>query len=144
MRKEILTKEDKNTILEIKDCKLFNDNIKTAVNNLRLELVQANDLIKEQENTINILNIALLEILKTKIGEKIYWAHKNWKNYETHTITNVKYEVYNSDFFDKKDEKYKGKKLVIIEIDNTGTYLACHLGKTLFLTEEEAKLHISN
>lgn len=141
MRKEILTNEDKEVIFGIEDSRMLNDKVKTAVNHLRLELVQANEIIKEKEDVEDTLNIALVETLKTKIGDNIYWAHKNWKKYETHTITDIKYEVFESDFFDKENITYKGKKLVIIEIDGCGKYLACHLGKTLFFSEEEARLH---
>lgn len=80
----------------------------------------------------------LLMVLKSKIGEKIYWASKNWRNYEVYTIKDVRLEVQKGDFFGKK---YQGKECIKIFLEDGGYYIANNIGKTLFFSEEEAKAH---
>ena len=54
-----------------------------------LDLIERNlknkdkEICRVQEETDRYKTI-LLEFLKSKIGQKIYWAHKNWRKYETH------------------------------------------------------------
>ena len=80
----------------------------------------------------------LLEFLKSKIGQKIYWAHKHWKKYETHTIEDVSIDIQENSFF---GEEYKGKECIKIHIKNGGHFIADNIGKTLFFDEDEAALH---
>ena len=80
----------------------------------------------------------LLELLKSKIGHKIYWAHKNWRKYETHTIADISVDIQENDFFGKE---YKGKECIKIHIKNGGHFIADNIGKTLFFDENEAALH---
>lgn len=80
------------------------------------------------------------EMLKLMIGRPIYWANPYWRH-ETHIITDVRYEIFDSDFFDTKETKYKGKKCIIIEVEDSGRYLAVDIGRTLFFNEEEAIQH---
>jgi hypothetical protein len=80
----------------------------------------------------------LLELLKSKIGHKIYWAHKNWRKYETHTIADVSVDIQENSFF---GEEYKGKECIKIHIKNGGHFIADGIGKTLFFDESEAALH---
>lgn len=80
----------------------------------------------------------LLEFLKSKIGQKIYWAHKAWLKYETHIISDVDVDIQKSDFFGKQ---YVGKECIRIHLEDGGYYIADNIGKTLFFNEDEAKLH---
>lgn len=80
----------------------------------------------------------LFELLKSKIGHKIYWAHKNWEKYETHTIEDVSIDIQENSFF---GEEYKGKECIKIHIKNGGHFIADNIGKTLFFDEDEAALH---
>ena len=80
----------------------------------------------------------LLEFLKSKIGKKIYWAHKDWFKYETYIISDVRVEIQKSDFFGKQ---YVGKECICIHLEDGGHYIADNIGKTLFFNEDEAQLH---
>ena len=80
----------------------------------------------------------LLDFLKSKIGQKIYWAHKNWRKYETHTIADVSVDIQENSFF---GEEYKGKECIKIHIKNGEHFIADNIGKTLFFDESEAALH---
>lgn len=80
----------------------------------------------------------LFEFLKSKIGQKIYWAHKAWFNYETHTISGVDIDIQKNNFF---GEQYMGKECIRIHLEGGGYYIADNIGKTLFFSEDEAKLH---
>jgi len=108
------------------------------------------DVLRETKNAIFIknefqkkneqLNEQLILLLKTHIGQPIYWAHPDWRM-ETHTITGVEYRIVDTDFFDKKGIKYKGKQCICINVDEDGYYLADFIGKTLFFNKEEAIRH---
>lgn len=100
-------------------------------------LEQNLNLYKVQEEA-NRYKTILLEFLKSKIGQKIYWAHKDWVKYETHTIADVSVDIQDSDFFGKE---YKGKECIKIHIKNGGHFIADNIGKTLFFDESEAALH---
>lgn len=118
----------------------------TLVQDIRHICNYTDDLISEYNKVIDKndnMATVLCMVLKTKIGQPIYWAHKDWLKYETHTITDVKYEEFTSDFFDTK-KKYKGTMQVQIEVDNTGNYLAKDIGRTLFFDKEEAEAHTQN
>ena len=80
----------------------------------------------------------LLEVLKSKIGQKIYWAHKHWKKYETHTIKDISIDIQKSEFFGRE---YIGKECVCIYLEDGGYYIADQIGITLFFDESVAKAH---
>jgi len=92
-----------------------------------------------QKNNDNLIKTIIIS-LKALVGQNIYWASPNWKM-ETHTIRDVEYRIVDSDFFDTKETKYKGKYCVCIEVDDSGYYLADFIGKTLFFDKEEAMNH---
>ena len=117
------------------------------INNTDLFGKKVTDILTECEN--NILKRQILEIenkqwkgiiillLKALIGQTIYWASPGWA-IEEHTITNVDYKIYKSDFFDTEEKTFKNKKCIVIQIDGTGDYLADFIGENLFFTKEEA------
>ena len=80
----------------------------------------------------------LLEFLKSKIGQKIYWAHKHWRKYETHTIKDVGIDIQTSEFF---GSEYIGKECIRIYLEDGGYYIADQIGITLFFDVIEAKAH---
>ena len=90
---------------------------------------------KQEENRYKTI---LLELLKSKIGHKIYWAHPAWVKYETHTIADVSVDIQESDFF---GAEYKGNECIKIHIKNGGYFIADNIGKTLFFDESEAAIH---
>lgn len=83
-------------------------------------------------------NELILNLLKSKIGQPIYWADKAWRKYEKHIISDVRYEIQESGFF---GDEYAGKKCVKIYVDGDGYYLANEIGKTIFFSETEAESH---
>lgn len=117
------------------------------INNTDLFGKKVTDILTECKN--NILKRQILEIeneqwkgiiillLKALIGQTIYWASPGWA-IEEHTITNVDYRIYKSDFFDTEEKTFKNKKCIVIQIDGTGDYLADFIGENLFFTKEEA------
>ena len=88
------------------------------------------------KHTTEVLQNQQVELLKAMIGQPIYWWVEGWKM-ETHVIRNAEYRVCDTDFFDKKDRKFKGKLCVIIEVDEEGYYLADFIGETLFFNKDE-------
>ena len=80
----------------------------------------------------------LLEFLKSKIGQKIYWAHKHWEKYETHTIKDIGIDIQESEFF---GGEYIGKECVRIYLEDGGYYIADQIGITLFFDENVAMAH---
>ena len=80
----------------------------------------------------------LLEFLKSKIGQKIYWAHKHWRKYESHTIKDIGIGIQESEFF---GGEYMGKECIRIYIEDGGYYIADNIGITLFFDESIAKTH---
>ena len=80
----------------------------------------------------------LLEFLKSKIGQKIYWAHKHWRKYETHIIKDIGIGIQTSEFF---GGEYIGKECIRIYLEDGGYYIADNIGITLFFNEMEAKAH---
>lgn len=117
------------------------------INNTDLFGKKVTDILTECKN--NILKQQILEteneqwkgiiilLLKALIGQTIYWASPGWA-IEEHTITNVDYRIYKSDFFDTEEKTFKNKKCIVIQIDGTGDYLADFIGENLFFTKEEA------
>lgn len=100
-------------------------------------------LILQEENLntkIEHLKDTMVVLLKALVGQPIYWASPNWRM-ETHIIRDVEYRVVDSDFFDTKEMKYKGKTCICIEVDEDGYYLADFICKTLFFDKEEAMNH---
>lgn len=126
---EFLDEIDKNNCLS----ETLKDNIRSLYEDYNNVISEKDKLIKENDKHQKIIR----NILRNKIGQKIYWAHEQWTKIETHTITNVKYRKYNDDFF----EEYKDKWCVLIEVDNSGFYVADDIGKTLFFDKEEALRH---
>lgn len=114
----------------------FSQTVMDVFNEAKCLVFQEDKLRKEIEQ----LKETLVLSLKPLIGQPIYWANPNWRM-ETHTITGVEYRTYDSDFFDTKEVKYKGKKCIVIEVDGCGNYLADFIGRTLFFDKEEAKKH---
>lgn len=93
---------------------------------------------KEKERYLSLQN-KLISLLKTQIGKPIYWASPAWNKYETHTITDVRLEKVESDFFGKE---YVGKECVKIFVnDGKSYYIADNIGDTLFFTEKDAYEH---
>lgn len=99
--------------------------------------VQDAELYKAKREA-NRYKTILLEFLKSKIGQKIYWAHKDWEKYEAHTITDIRVEIRDSDFFGKE---YVGKECIHIYVKGGGCFIADNIGKTLFFDKDEAELH---
>lgn len=108
-----------------------------------LDLIERNlknkdkEICRVQEKADRYKTI-LLEFLKSKIGQKIYWAHKNWRKYETHTISGVSVDIQKTDFF---GEEYVGKECIRIYLEDGGYYIADDIGNVLFFSEGEAKFH---
>lgn len=121
---------------EILDTGLFSSKINDILYDAISESHTVDRLSKENE----YLKEAVVVLLKALIGQPIYWAHPDWRM-ETHIIRDVEYRVVDSDFFDRKDRKYEGKKCICIEVDEDGYYLADFIGKTLFFDKEEALSH---
>lgn len=117
------------------------DELKIIYENLNLIERNLKNKDKEmrmaQEETDRYKTI-LLEFLKSKIGQKIYWAHKNWRKYEAHTISGVSVDIQKTNFF---GEEYVGKECIRIYLEDGGYYIADDIGKVLFFSEGEAKFH---
>ena len=91
------------------------------------------------KQTYDTVNERLVKVIQSKKGEKIYWASYGWNKYETHTITDARFEKVTSDFFGKH---YLGKMCVKIFVDDGNSYyLADHIGETLFFDKDEAYQH---
>lgn len=112
---------------------LFSSEVKNTIFSALSAVYSLGRMEKEQE----IRDEQTMKILKALIGKPIYWGSPGW-NPETHIITDIRYEIYDDDFFDTKEIKYKGTKQVVIEVDGDGTYLAANIGKNLFFEEKEA------
>lgn len=109
----------------------------------QLDLIEKNSIQQDAEEykakqEANRYKTILLEFLKSKIGQKIYWAHKHWKKYETHTIKDIGTGIQESEFF---GGEYIGKECVRIYIEDGGYYIADNIGITLFFDESVAKAH---
>lgn len=117
----------------INEFKSIRESIEVLEQNFRSK---TNEAIKEQKEAERYKQI-VIEFLKSKIGQKIYWAHKNWRKYETHTISGVSVEIQSSDFF---GEEYVGKECIHIYVKGGGYFIADDIGKVLFFSEEEAAL----
>lgn len=116
--------------------KVISENLDSIERNLKKK---DRDMRKVQEEADRYKSI-LLEFLKSKIGQKIYWAHRHWRKYETHTISDISVDIQKSDFF---GEEYIGKECIRIYIKSGGYYIADDIGKTLFFSESEAEFHTS-
>ena len=85
--------------------------IKEQLNSIEKESVLRDAEEYKIKQEINRYKTILLEFLKSKIGHKIYWAHKNWRKYETHTIEDVSVDIQENNFF---GEEYTGKECIKI------------------------------
>ena len=131
----------KESLLELKNSNLFSDKINQLFDTIVLKLTDLWNNKVSLEMTLDKHNYILCESLKELIGRPIYWATFSWKH-EKHIISGIRYDIVNTDFFDTKDKKYKGKKCVLIYVDNNdGYYLADDIGRTLFFDENEAINH---
>lgn len=118
--------------------------IQNIINDLNLledTLLQKDHDLFIQTREANRYKNILLEFLKSKIGQKIYWAHKDWRKYETHTISAVNVELQDTDFF---GSEYVGKMCIRIYLEDGGYYIADKIGKTLFFDEGVAALRTYN
>lgn len=98
-------------------------------------LCEENESLKKE---LDLMSLLILILLKSKIGDFLYWADKSWFKYEKHTITDVRYEIQDTEFF---GDEYVGKKCIKIYVDSDGYYLANEIGKTIFFSETEAESH---
>lgn len=117
-----------------KEIEIIKENLSSIENKLADRDEDLYDALEEMHRYKDIL----LEFLKSKIGQKIYWAHKDWFKYETYIISDVRLEIQKSDFFGKQ---YVGKECICIHLEDGGYYIADNIGKTLFFNEDEAQLH---
>lgn len=113
---------------------IIRENLDSIEDKLRDRDENLYDALEEMHRYKDIL----LEFLKSKIGQKIYWAHKDWFKYETYIISSVSTDIQKSDFF---GYQYVGKECIRIYLEDGGYYIADNIGKTLFFNEDEAKLH---
>ena len=112
--------------------------IREYLDTIEKESIQQDAEEYKAKQEANRYKTILFEFLKSKIGHKIYWAHKAWEKYETHTIADVSVDIQENSFF---GEEYKGKECIKIHIKNGGHFIADNIGKTLFFDEGEAALH---
>lgn len=121
---------------ELCKTKVFSEKVMSVFRETKCLIFQEESLSEEIEH----LKEMMILLLKALIGQPIYWANPNWKM-ETHIIRDIEYRIVDSDFFDTKETKYKGKACICIEIEDNGYYLADFIGKTLFFDKEEAMNH---
>lgn len=119
-----------------KEIEIIKENLSSIENKLIDRDEDLYDALEEMHRYKDIL----FNFLKTKIGQKIYWAHENWRKHETHTVTDVGIDIQKSDFF---GHEYVGKECIRIYIKSGGYFIADDIGKTLFFDEAEAKSHTS-
>ena len=131
-----MEKDLKESVDDLLDTGLFGKDVEDVFRAAKGLLIKTESLQEKNDDLIKIMLISL----KALIGRNIYWASPNWRM-ETHTIRDVEYRIIDSDFFDTKETKYKGKTCICIEVDNSGYYLADFIGKSLFFDKEEAKSH---
>ena len=112
--------------------------IREHLDSIEKESIQQDAEEYKAKQEANRYKTILFEFLKSKVGHKIYWAHKNWRKYETHTITDVSLDIQENGFF---GEEYNGKECIKVHIKNGGHFIADNIGKTLFFDEDEAALH---
>ena len=55
------------------------------------------------------------EMLKLMIGRPIYWASPHWRH-ETHIITDVRYEIFDSDFLTQKRQNIKVRNVLLLKL----------------------------
>ena len=120
-------------IRDINNTDLFGKKVTDVLNECKNNILKRQILETENEQWKGIIIL----LLKALIGQTIYWASPGWA-IEKHTITNVDYRIYKSDFFDTEEKTFKNKKCIVIQIDGTGDYLADFIGENLFFTKEEA------
>ena len=73
-----------------KEIEIIKENLSSIENKLADRDEDLYDALEEMHRYKDIL----IEFLKSKIGQKIYWAHNLWRNYETHTIKNIDLEIH--------------------------------------------------
>ena len=102
-------------------------------------------IVSEKDNAIKELeeckrkNLEIIAmVLRSKIGQNIYWAHKDWRKYETHIISDVEVSVVDTDFWGKE---YYHQPTVKIHLEDGGFYISQLLNYTLFFDEAEADSH---
>ena len=133
--------ELKEKIKELLDIPIFCEEFKDLFNNILSTVISYYNKNLELECDKRAMQELLVETLKSKVGNTIYWASPNWK-YETHIISGVRLEILESTFFDTRNRKKSGTLCVLIDVDNNdGYYLADDIGKTLFFNQEEAIKH---
>ena len=115
---------------------LFGKDVEDVFRATKGLLIRTESLQEKNDALIKIMLISL----KALIGRDIYWASPNWRM-ETHTIRDIEYRIVDTDFFDTRETRYKGKTCICIEVDDSGYYLADFIGKSLFFDKEEAKNH---
>lgn len=120
-------------IHDINNTDLFGKKVTNVLTECKNNILKRQILETENEQWKGIIIL----LLKALIGQTIYWASPGWA-IEEHTITNVDYRIYKSDFFDTEEKTFKNKKCIVIQIDGTGDYLADFIGENLFFTKEEA------
>lgn len=108
------------------------------LNSIKRNLKNKDKEIRRAQEEADRYKAILIEFLKSKIGQKIYWAHKDWIKYETHTISAISTDTQKSNFF---GEEYVGKECIRIYLEDGGYYIADDIGETLFFSEGEAKFH---
>ena len=97
------------------------------------------NMVKHTNERIYNLSDILCKVLNGMTGHKIYWAHKGWNKYETHTILKAEIGTVTTDFF---GPEYLNKECIKIFIDDgSGFYIADMIGETLFFDETEAYAH---
>lgn len=119
----------------------MSEKIDALLQELKSEIIKETeenkDIIKAIEDEKEKYRKILMKTLSSKIGEKIYWASKEWNNIETHTITGIEYSKVESNFW---GSDYKNKLCIKI-VCGDGYFLANNIGETLFFDENEAKKH---
>ena len=124
------------TVNELCKTEVFSQKVMNVFRDTACLIYQEEKLGEEIEQLKEMMVI----LLKALIEQPIYWASPNWRM-ETHTVRDVEYRIVDSDFFDTKEVKYKGRKCICIEVDDDGYYLADFIGKTLFFDKEDAIKH---
>ena len=135
-----LTTQLDSLIETMRNSKLFHNETIFFMTQLKQHIYESSKTIDKLQSDIDVYQNALCTSLKNMIGQNIYWANPNWR-YETHTITNVRCDILDTDFFDTPERTYDQTKCVIIDIDNEGYYIANNIGHNQFFNKNEAISH---
>ena len=112
--------------------------IKNNLASIEAEVREKDELIHRTQEEADRYRLILLRLLKTKVGQKIYWVNKYWRKCEENVITEISENFQDSNFFGKE---YDGKMCIQIRVKGGGYYIADEIGKTLFFDKEEAERH---